>query len=202
MKILYIDKNNPDKNILNNAKDALKAGKTVVYPTDTCLGIAANVFREDAVENVFLLKQRPREKPMSVIFPSLGEAEKYVEIDDFSREIMNKRLPGPFTFVLRKKDSFPGFFSESEFLGIRIPNDEISLFLAKDFPITTTSANVSGDKPSYSLSETKVKADIFLDAGTLKPNPPSTVIKIHNKKIEVLRGHDLFAEVLNSNHKS
>ena len=187
MKIFKLEKDNPSEKTLDILRKSLKKGEIVIHPTDTCLGIAANVFCEEAVEKIFKIKKRQRKKPISVLFNSLENTLEYVETNDFSRKILERNLPGPFTFVLKKKTGFPAYFLDEDFLGIRVPDDKISRSLARDFPITTTSANISGEENTYSIKELKITADIAVDCGNLEKISSSTVVKIHEDRVTVLR---------------
>ena len=86
------------------------------------------------------MKQRPRNKPISVLVSGFKMLEKYAKINENQRKILKKKLPGKYTFILNSKIKLP--VSKST-IGFRIPN-HWSVLLSKELgkPITTTSANI------------------------------------------------------------
>jgi len=158
VKIYKLFRNNLDYSILTKAKNCLKNGGIVIFPTDTVFGISANVFEKSAVDKIYKLKKRNKKKPLSVIFDCLKTVKKYLKVDFYTENILKKNLPGPFTFVLKIVDFFDG-----DFLGFRLPDCKISQFLAKDFPIVSSSANISGESLPVCLDDLKkIEADIIL----------------------------------------
>lgn len=177
----------------------LKVNKIVVLPTDTCYGIMAKAIDKRAVWQVFEMKKRPLTHPLSCIFCDLAMIKKYAKIDAVNERLIRKFLPGAMTFllpVLSKKKLPEILLSEAKYIGARIPKNKlIAAVMQKiDFPITATSANVSGMPEPYSTNEVitqfkdeKLQPDLIVDAGKLKRTKPSTVVKIENSKVKILR---------------
>lgn len=171
---------------LNQAVKILKQGGVIVYPTETCYGLGVNATNEKAIEKIFRIKKRDRGKPVSIIVADLKMAEKYCIIDEKTELLIDKFMPGPLTIVTEKKN-LPGNLSKNT-VGFRIPGHPIALELVKRFkkPITATSANISGEKPVYRMSELisiAKKADYVVYGGDLPELPPSTVYDAKNGKI-------------------
>ncbi|MBU6447534.1 Sua5/YciO/YrdC/YwlC family protein, partial [Patescibacteria group bacterium] len=78
MKILKLTKKNFQQAV-NQAAVAIKAGKAVVYPTDTSYGLAVCISKPAAVRELFLIKGRSFKKPVHIFVPSIAEAKKYVK---------------------------------------------------------------------------------------------------------------------------
>lgn len=174
---------------IDNAAAALRDGGIVVFPTETAYGIAADATNEEAVEKVYEAKQRPREKGLTVICSSLEQAEKYCDMNDIERRIAEEFMPGPLTLVVQKNDEIPDNLNES--FAFRISSSSIARTLAKDFPITATSANISGSETSYSVDdiseELLEKVDAVVDRGKLDPMPTSTIVEVKDSEIVVHR---------------
>jgi len=194
MRILKINPNKPEKELINIAADVLKNDSLIVYPTDTLYGIAANALSKKAVLNVYKVKGRTFNKPLSIAFHSLSQTKKYVKFNSLALKLAKKFLPGPLTIILPMKYRFPKELTfGSKNVGIRIPDNKIALELIKEcgFPITATSANISGNKDPITAKDVAKqigdKVDLILDAGKCKYSRPSTVIKVTGNKIKVLR---------------
>jgi L-threonylcarbamoyladenylate synthase len=133
---------------VKKAAEIIKKGEVVVYPTDTVDGLGANALDEKAVKKVFEMKKRDFKKPISVIVKDIEMAKKVANFGRETEEILKKILPGPITVILFKKKILPDVLTGgSKKIGLRIPDCEFTkkLMSQLDFPITTTSANVSGE---------------------------------------------------------
>jgi L-threonylcarbamoyladenylate synthase len=181
MKILKINANNPEKEKIKDAVSVLKRGGTVVYPTDTVYGIGANIFDEEATRKVYQIKKRSYSKPISACVSKIQDIHKIAYMDKNTEKKVQKILPGPFTIILKKKENVPSILTSGrEKIGIRIPDSKVCMELSGQFPITTTSANISGEKIPESLDgilkQLDDNIDLILDAGLCKHGIHSTVI--------------------------
>ncbi|HML05359.1 MAG TPA: Sua5/YciO/YrdC/YwlC family protein, partial [Methanobacterium sp.] len=100
--------------------------------------------------------------------------------------------PGPFTVILKKKENIPPILTAGEQkIGIRIPDNRVCMELSKEFPITTTSANISGQSIPESidgvLEQLGDEIDLILDAGICKHGIHSTVIDMTVSPPKILR---------------
>lgn len=192
MKIVDIDEIKIDEII-----KYLKDNKVIVAPTETAYGILANALSKDAVKKVFEIKQRNVSKELSVFMRDLEMAKEYIEINNNVLELAKKYLPGPLTLVLKIKKNIP-FVKNT--LGIRISSyDLIKKIMKKvDFPVTSTSANLAGEKTCYSVEDVKKQfegknnePDLVIDGGKLTEGHISTVVDVTENKIKVLRQGDI-----------
>lgn len=132
---------------VEKAVETIKKGGVVVYPTDTVYGLGANALDEKAVKRVFEIKKRDLKKPISIIVRDIEMAKKVASFSKNTEKILKKILPGPVTVILHKKKILPDILTGgSKKVGLRIPDCEFTKALMEklDFPITTTSANISG----------------------------------------------------------
>ena len=194
MKILKINPNRPEKELIRLAVNIIKNNGLVVYPTDTLYGIACNALSKKAITKVYKAKGRNFKKPLSIAFHSLIQAKKYVKFNSVTLKLANKFLPGPLTIVLPMKHKFPKELTfGSKEVGMRIPDNKVALELIKEFgyPITATSANISGrENPVIAedaIKQIGKKVDLILDSGKCKLKKPSTVVEVQNNKVRVLR---------------
>lgn len=191
MKIFKINANNPEKDKIKAAVAILERGGTVVYPTDTVYGIGANIFNEEAIQKVYSIKKRSPLKPISACVSKIQDIHKIAYMDGNTEKMVEKILPGPFTVILKKKENVPSVLTSGRKIGIRIPDNKICMKLSEEFPITTTSANISGKKVSETaegvLKQLNDDIDLILDAGTCKLGIHSTVIDMTVFPPKILR---------------
>ena len=204
MKNSLNSKEKIDESEIKKIAQNIKNGKIVVFPTETVYGIGTNGLSKEAIENLFKIKQRPKEKPISLLVSDINMIDKVAkEINDIEYKLIKKFMPGPVTIILRKKELIPNILTNgSEFVGIRIPDDEIAIKLIEysGVPIATTSANISGKEANTNLKdimiELKDKVDYYIDGGISKIGRASTVIKVEDNKIKILREGSITKEQL------
>ncbi|HEX7576247.1 MAG TPA: L-threonylcarbamoyladenylate synthase [Candidatus Methanoperedens sp.] len=170
---------------IQKASDIIKNNGIVIYPTETVYGIGANIFSNVALEKVFAIKKRDKDKPVSVAVSDFGMMENLVYIGEKEKRFINRFLPGPVTVILKKKEKVPDILtSGSELVGIRFPAHDttIKLILLAGVPITSTSANISGEAPPKRVAQIKIAADYIIDGGDCS-GEPSTVVDLVNGKI-------------------
>ncbi|WP_323737174.1 L-threonylcarbamoyladenylate synthase [Methanosphaera sp. ISO3-F5] len=177
---------------LEKIVEKLREGKIVVYPTDTIYGIAANITIPDAIKKVYLTKQRPLNKPLSVCFHDFEQLSNYVNLTVPQEKIIHQLLPGPYTLLLRKNKKISSIITgNSPILGVRIPNNTVSYELTEKFPITSTSANISNLQSPNNITQIKEQLgeniDYYIDAGTIKNNKSSTIIDLTKNKPQIIR---------------
>jgi len=196
MKQIKLDPDNIKKASNDTAK-ILKSGGAVIYPTDTLYGLGVNALNENAVIKIQKIKRQDRNKPISVVVKDMKMAKKIACIDSKVEKILEKVWPGSITVVLRKKDIVPyALTGGEETIAIRISDNRfISTLMKKiDFPITTTSANISGEKNLLESAEIIKKfknstpyLDLFVDAGDIKDPTASTIIDLTTTIPKIIR---------------
>ncbi|MFB6190093.1 MAG: L-threonylcarbamoyladenylate synthase [Candidatus Nanohaloarchaea archaeon] len=177
------------ENQVEKARDVIEDGGLVIFPTETAYGIAADVLNPAAVERVYKVKQRPREKKLTAVVNSLEQAEEHAELTESEKKVVEELMPGPLTLVTEKKPGVPDVLND-EFV-FRIPGSEVARKLAARGPITATSANISGEETSYRVKdisqELREKVDHIIDAGELEPSDTSTIAEVNNSDVAIHR---------------
>ncbi|MFQ6069725.1 MAG: L-threonylcarbamoyladenylate synthase [Candidatus Aminicenantales bacterium] len=177
------------------AARVLRKKGIIAYPTDTFYGLGADCFSPQAVKKVYALKRRETRKPISIVIPDVKEVRKVaVDIPPFFRVITDRFWPGPLTIVLRASPAIPGeLCGEERKVGVRVPALEWLRQLLREagFPITATSANISGQEVCTTAEEIaavlKGKIELIIDAGRISHTAPSTVIDLTSEKPRILR---------------
>lgn len=196
MKSKYADlkqNNNLDK--IEEAANYIKEGKLVLFPTETVYGIGANALDEKAVNKIFKAKGRASDNPLIVHICNLDMLKNLVkEIGEVENKLINNFWPGPLTIIFDRKECIPNNVTAGlETVGIRMPSNSVARKLIElaELPIAAPSANISG-KPSGTkiediIDELDGKVDYILDAGMADIGVESTVIRVIENKVHILR---------------
>ena len=178
------------------AIESIKNGGVVIFPTDTVYGIGCDPYNEDAIKRIYELKNRDSTKPLPILGYSKQFLENIVEFDEITNRIAEKFWPGRLTIVLPLKDDKLKKLSRgTDTLAVRVPNNKCVLALLKKCELVVgTSANISGSEPFTDPQNTEndlIDCDIFLNDGIIQSSGASTVIKIENGEIKILRSGDI-----------
>ena len=193
MEILPVD----DATTLEKAVSHLKKGGIIVYPTETSYGIGCCSRHPNAIEKIIALKGDRASKYLISLVNGVGMARKYAQINEKTEALMEKFWPGPLTFVVKAtNDQLQQLATSKGEISLRHSSDSFAnaLVTAVGEPIVSTSANLSGKEPCFTI-DTFIKqvgrerlADaLLIDAGELAEQPPSTIVRASGESFEVLR---------------
>ena len=196
MKSKYADlKKYKDLNKIKEAAEEIKNGNIVLFPTETVYGIGANALNQEAVNKIFKAKGRASDNPLIVHISNIEVLDNLVKsIGEIEKKLITNFWPGPLTIIFDRKNSIPNNVTASlETVGIRMPNNDIAIKLIEfaNVPIAAPSANISG-KPSGTkiediIDELDGKVDYILDSGMVDIGVESTVVRVINNKVHILR---------------
>lgn len=175
--------------------EKIKAGEIVVFPTETVYAIGTNGFDEKAIRKIYEVKNRPFNKPISLLVSDLEMVKKLAKnITEEEEKLMKAFFPGPFTIVLEKSDLVPDILtSNGNTVGIRMPDDDTALNIIKlaGVPIAAPSANITGKKSGTNItdifSDFGENVDFYVDGGESKLGIGSTIVKMVDGKPIILR---------------
>ncbi len=204
MEYYKINPKNPDPVSISRTVEVLKEGGVIVYPTDTLYGLGVDMTNKKAVNKLLHLKRRNINSPISLMVDSINGMENVVgTISPKKQALLKNILPGKFTILLQNKNEeigdkkHPWNHLNQNKIGFRIPDHavcrELSIQLKK--PISSTSANISGQESVLSIPEVIShfgnKLDLILDAGPMKSNKGSMVIDLTKLPFMVFREGDI-----------
>lgn len=189
--------------------EALKQGKVIVYPTETCYGLGCDATNAEAIKKLFAIKQRQENKSVLVLVSGTGMIKQYVEWSPTLEELARKYWPGPLTVVAKTKSNgaqLPsGVVGVDNTIAFRITDHHFAYDLVKALgrPLVSTSANISAHESPYDMEsvmtmfgKAELQPDIVIDSGSLPHHSPSTIVRVVDEKIEVLRQGELVVEIL------
>jgi len=191
--ILSVDPQHLRGRLIHRATEALEAGGVIVYPTDTVYGLGCDITNKAAIERIQRLKGRDAKKPMSFVCADVADISTYAHVSKFAFRLLQRLLPGPFTFILPATKETPRVLrSKQRTVGVRIPDHPVSRAIVSELghPLLSTSANRSAEDvltdPVELESELGPQVDLILECGIL-PVQPSTVVSLIDDEIQVLR---------------
>ncbi len=166
-------------------------GAVGVIPTDTIYGLAARAADPQAVERLYALKKRDA-KPGTLIAANLEQLESLGLKHRYLKAVENF-WPGAISVIIPCSDPALKYLHRGKLsLAVRIPADEkLQKILSKTGPLLTTSANHPGEPPAETITQAKKyfgnKVDFYRDGGDLSGRQPSTIIRIVDDAVEVIR---------------
>lgn len=192
-----INPSSPDDRIISDVVKILNKGGVIIYPTDTVYALGCSLHHKRAIENLAKLKGLKLKKAnFALICYDLSTLSEYINyIDRPTYKILNKNLPGPFTFILPASVRIPKLFdSNKKTVGIRIPDSDFvrKVVLELGHPLVTTSIHDEDEILEYTTDPYAIQekwenqVDIIIDGGYGK-NEPSTVVDCSDGEVEIIR---------------
>lgn len=183
------------RNKLKQIATVLKNEGVIIYPTETFYGIGANFYSSSAVKKIYTIKKRDPSKPISAVVSDLEMLEEMTDnLPPLFYSLASSFWPGPLTLVLKASSKLPPeHLGSSSTVGVRLPDFPWLRELIKEasFPLTATSANISGEKEISKAEEAKKifwnKVDLIVDGGRTKGTKPSTVVDLTSETPVILR---------------
>lgn len=178
---------------MDKLRTILENGGAVILPTETVYGLFAQALNEDAVNRVYQLKQRPRDKAMNLNVSNLNDIYFFSQNTPFFLEkLYNRFMPGPLTIILKANEKVPLWVNSGlDTVGFRLPNHEQTLRLISETgPLIGPSANISGNESGKKFSD--IQAQFSVDLPGIEDDQAltgidSTILDLSGQKARILR---------------
>lgn len=203
-KIITLDTNNPDPEVLKEAGEIIKRGGLVAFPTETVYGLGGDALNPESSKKIYAAKGRPSDNPLIVHICRLEDLPVVArEIPDIAYRLADKYWPGPLTMIFGKNDAIPTETTGGlDTVAVRFPDNKIALGFIKEAGgyVAAPSANLSG-KPSPTLSKYVIedmdgRIDMILDGGQVGIGLESTIIDLTSEVPTILRPGFITKEML------
>ncbi len=182
---------------LKKAIETLKEGGIILYPTDTIWGIGCDATNEEAVEKLYAIKKRERNKSMLILLDNPAKLQTYVqEVPEIAWDLIDL-TDKPLTIIFEgAKNLATNLICDDGTIGIRITSESFSQELCKRFrkPIVSTSANLSGMPSPQNFNhidpEIIEKVDFIVEyrQNEMMKHNASSILKLAaNGNIEIIR---------------
>ncbi len=182
-----------DPGALRQAADAIDRGELIVFPTDTVYGIGAGVEHPVGLQALFRAKGRPKRLALPILVSSVEEASAVGRLGGSSLRLARAFWPGPLTIVVARAGGFAADLGgDGATVGLRVPDHSSTLaLLAETGPLATSSANRSGEPTPRTVEAAAAlfgpAVALYLDGGPSSGELGSTVVRVEEQKIEILR---------------
>ena len=187
---------------MDKLRKILTSGGAVVLPTETVYGLFAQALNEEAVNTVYQLKQRPRDKAMNLNVSNLNDIYFFSQNTPFFLEkLYNRFMPGPLTIILKANDNVPFWVNSGlDTVGFRVPNHVKTLQLISETgPLIGPSANISGNESGKKFSD--IQAQFSVDLPGIEDDQAltgidSTILDLSGQKARILRQGAISRELI------
>lgn len=185
-KIIKINPTLPEDALIQQAAEVITSGGLVIIPTDTVYGIAANASNKKALDRLYEIKKRPKDKPFAMLVGDNQKVEELAgDIPITAYKLMRKFWPGPLTLLLKSKDGGK--------VGLRMPDNRIALEIIyqANVALACPSANIS-DIPApvnfaQAIKDLDGLVDLAIDAGAAKIGVESTIVDLTLEPLKIIR---------------
>lgn len=196
--LLKIHPETPNERKVKLVTECLLDGGVIIYPTDTVYSMGCDLFNTKAVDRIINIKglKKKDKANFTIVFNDLGQIADYTKpYNTETYKLMKKALPGPFTFILNANNKVPKIFqTRKKTIGIRVPDNNITRFIADSFgnPLISTSVYDEDEIVEYTADAELIHekynniVDIVVDGGP-GGNVPSTVLDCTGEEFELIR---------------
>lgn len=180
---------------LQKAVKIIQQGGVVICPTDTVYGFIARADNKKAVEKIYKIKQRPKNKPLPVFVVSIKMARELIQSNDQQNKTLSKYWPGAHTFVVQQRVGKKLYGIGKKTIALRIPKYAFLQKLLKKInqPLVQTSVNISTQEPLNSVEQIVATfgknklVDLIIDGGDIQKAKSSKIIDLTYNKAKILR---------------
>ena len=179
--------------MMEKIKKVLENGGAVVLPTETVYGLFAKALDKKAVDHVYQLKRRPRDKALNLNVASLDDILNFSKNQPpYLNKLLESFLPGPLTIILEANDKVPYWVnSDLPTVGFRMPSHPVTLDLIRKFgPLIGPSANISGKSSGVTFRKILQDFDqevLGLEDDAFLTGQDSTILDLSGDKVKILR---------------
>lgn len=193
--LLKIHPQNPQPRLIRQVVESLQQGGIIIYPTDTVYGLGCDILQQKAVERICRIKKVvPAKAQLSFVCSDLSHLSEFAKpISNPIYRILKDHLPGPYTFILEASKMVPRILQgRKDTIGLRIPDNQISMALINELGRPILSASLPGElvedytDPEVMYENFRNEVDFVIDGG-IGGVTPSTVIDFTQGEPVVVR---------------
>lgn len=189
---------------IRRAVTVLRRGGLVCHPTDTVYGVAASALLPAAVERLYVVKERPRDRAIPLLLGDAADVERVArDVPPLAYRLIERFWPGGLTIVLWARPAVPAIVTAGTgSVALRLPDHPVPRALARALgaPLAATSANLSGRLSPRTaadvLADLEGRVELLLDGGPCPGGVDSTVVDLTTDPPRVARVGAIAADVL------
>ena len=193
MKTIKIWNGNISDRQLNEIAARLDAGELVILPTDTAYAVTCDALNIKSIDRICRMKGiNPDKTNLSILCSDISMAAEYCRISNSHFRMLKENTPGPFTFIFRSASSLPKAFKGRKTVGIRIPDNRLTLAVVERFgrPLLTTTLEYADEdyavNPELISESYEGRADMMVEGGNGSTDV-STIVDCTENTPEITR---------------
>ncbi len=179
---------------IEQAAELIMLGYLVAFPTDTLYGVGADVTNPDAIDKLYIAKNRPRHKGIPVLLAGKSDLDSIaMRIPAEARTLIDRYWPGPLTLILHKRSDLASGLSPNQGIAVRVPDNVIArrLISSAGGAIAASSANQSGSNPALTADQAMMALQgsiaAVLDGGAVRHGVASTILDFTSDPPRIIR---------------
>ncbi|MCK4359479.1 MAG: threonylcarbamoyl-AMP synthase [Candidatus Cloacimonetes bacterium] len=181
---------------IKQATEILQEGKILIHPTENLYGFGAIITNKEAINKISHIKKRKEKQGYIVLIGDLSPLNSLVsKISVIEKKLIDEYWPGPLTIIFNaKKKYWKNQICKNKTIAVRLVGNVITQEIINEtgIPIISTSINISGEREIFEINDIITKFEnqvegIVIDEINTFTNLPSTIVKVVNNKVEVLR---------------
>jgi tRNA threonylcarbamoyl adenosine modification protein (Sua5/YciO/YrdC/YwlC family) len=181
----------PQRRLVRQAADIVRAGGLIAYPTDSCYALGCRLGEARAAERLRAIRGIDERHHLTLMCRDLSEIARYARVDD--RNFALLKIPGSYTFILPARREVPRRVTRKKTIGVRVPGHPVAhaLLAELDEPMLSSTLALPGDAaPLADAQEIRARLErrleLIIDAGACDTQP-STVLDLTGDEPQVLR---------------
>ena len=173
-QIFRVHPETPQKRLIKQAADRLRAGEVIVYPTDAAYAVGCALENKRGLERIIQLRRLGEKHNFTILCRDLSQLANYARVDNWAFRLLKANTPGPYTFILQATTDVPRRLMQSKrkTIGLRVPDNAIVQCLLEEVgePIMSTTLLLPDDQyplidPEEIYDRVGKQVDLILDGG-------------------------------------
>ncbi len=182
--MLQVHPLNPQRRLLQQVVERLRAGAVIIYPTDSAYALGCHIGNKAALDRIRTIRQLDQKHNFTLVCRDLSELSTYAIVDNTGYRLLRNHTPGPYTFILKATPEVPRrlMHPRRKTIGMRVPDNPIALLLLEllDAPLMSVTLILPGDELPLTDTEEMQRrlghqVDVIVDGGACGLEPTSVI---------------------------
>ena len=196
-QIFRVHPRNPQRRLLRQAAEVVRAGGVIVYPTDSSYALGCRIGEKEALERIRAIRRLEPGHNFTLVCRDLSELATYARVDNAAYRFLKALTPGPYTFILRATKEVPRRLQHPRrrTIGIRVPDHVVTQALLEEVgePLLSVTCQLPGEAlpltdPEEIRERLRGRVELVIDAGACGVEPTTVIDLVSGVPVVVRRG--------------